>query len=600
MMKRVGAGAGCSIGIVMSQAWKLEPEWVWKVQDGFVVIEHSAHPCAVRLDNTEPNRAVLHAATAYLSLVGQHQSELASIADQLRADLAGSDGAAWRWAHVNQSDPWSSYIVMRTTNANAPGGGRSVNQTAVLIARPAGEHASGIGLLVCGSIVSRAGQQYLEVLGTNVSVVPSDFRNVLDAVEGPLTSEQTCSLPSDERTKWPEEWQQQRERKPLAMKLDPVSKFGVLFEELDEGKDLTGLNLALVSDNLGFDEPSDPCHLVELSNQWFTVHEPGEPGDSPPAASIPFDMSALNSGSDKVWAASAYLHMGTWFARLKDDGHDVGKLLQFLKFPLSIYISGRVNGGIGNAQVSWVNHLGIQSPNGSARMPLHVIFSEERTRRVSICCDPRWCLHELGHVMLAGTTGSLELPFCHSVGDALAAISQDPQSVLQDAFQRGRTFPWIGLAAATSDIRRHDRSPGGDCMWRDDDDGTTNPPPGDLRGYKAEQILSSALFDAYKRLGGNSKAADGSPDRRKRQAAADHTLALVTQALALLGPATTTPARVPKVFAAALLRADETLGPYHCRSTGEVRSAGSARQALLDALMRFGLKLPITSAAASP
>ena len=127
----------------------------------------------------------------------------------------------------------------------------------------------------------------------------------------------------------------------------------------------------------------------------------------------------------------------------------------------------------------------------------------------------RWMLHEFGHYVLAARLGQLELDFCHSAGDGMAAVAFDPISRLADPREgvstrfRGVTYPFVFAT------RRHDRTPLLGWAWY----GALNrsileSPPSDphvTKGYLTEQILSSTLFRLYRALGGDTLM-DGDPE----------------------------------------------------------------------------------------
>ena len=207
--------------------------------------------------------------------------------------------------------------------------------------------------------------------------------------------------------------------------------------------------------------------------------------------------------------------------------------------------------------------------------PLQVRFaladlkrSPSRREPLGLAADPRWSWHEYSHVLLAASSGALELRFVHSAGDALAAILWDPPSALAgdpppvtgppppppttgpDAF-RMATFPWVYLN------RRHDRSVYAGWSWC----GTYHrayafAPLDGLRrrkGYKSEQILSTSLFRVYRVLGGDTIKSTGLV---RRWAAADYTAYLIMRALAWVGPTTGAPPETPDQLVSALTDAD--------------------------------------------
>jgi hypothetical protein len=177
---------------------------------------------------------------------------------------------------------------------------------------------------------------------------------------------------------------------------------------------------------------------------------------------------------------------------------------------------------------------------------------------LGIACDVRWVWHEFGHALIAGATGDLELPFAHSVGDALAAINCDPGSVLAEPDWarwklRGITFPWV-----THPNRRHDRDATQGWSWagRLGASAGYHQDHGDVAGYHREQVLSSTLFRFYRAIGGDASGRSGTPILDRRRRAADYVTFLIVRALGCLGPASAIPAIDASVFASALMDAD--------------------------------------------
>ena len=180
---------------------------------------------------------------------------------------------------------------------------------------------------------------------------------------------------------------------------------------------------------------------------------------------------------------------------------------------------------------------------------------------LGIATSERWTWHEFGHALIAGRLGQLELPFVHSVGDALAAIAADPisrlaeprttgdptcrQSDPDDRFDRfrGYTYPFVFIT------RRHDRSVKRGWSWG----GTFHRPVieageighDQLKGYISEQILSSTLFRLYRCLGGDTTdVVDGGPDYETRRTASDVVIYLIMRGLQMYGM---TPARAEEL-----------------------------------------------------
>jgi hypothetical protein len=212
------------------------------------------------------------------------------------------------------------------------------------------------------------------------------------------------------------------------------------------------------------------------------------------------------------------------------------------------------------------------------------------THPLGIASDPRWCWHEMGHVLLIGTTGAREFRFAHSPGDALAAILSDPRSKLaSDDMWRGVTFPWVLTK------RRHDRSVADGWSW-------TGPlyqredfyaPLGEgQRAYWAEQLLSSTLFTLYRALGGDARNSDGTINVAAREAAANYTVYLIFRAIALLGPAGVVEAQSPDEFVSALIDADIGTSMFvypHGNEGARPRIGGTAHKVIRWAFAAQGL-----------
>jgi hypothetical protein len=269
-------------------------------------------------------------------------------------------------------------------------------------------------------------------------------------------------------------------------------------------------------------------------------------------------------------AASAYQHARELFDKMRSYGLRPEDYFRLAALPLRVRYRAGISPGPGkdgktvNARVEHdppdpdfdfalvdadLKHLQIRyaladlQRSGSAREPL------------GIAADPRWSWHEFSHVLIAATTGALELPFVHSTGDALAAILSDPGSKLGDPARskvapswRGATFPWVYLN------RRHDRSVYDGWSWSGSRHRQAwfSAQSAFLRkGYDSEQILSTTLFRLYRSLGGETFSAPA-----LRQAAADYTAYLIMRAIAWLGPINWAPAETPDQFVSALTDAD--------------------------------------------
>ena len=268
-------------------------------------------------------------------------------------------------------------------------------------------------------------------------------------------------------------------------------------------------------------------------------------------------------------ALSGYQHARELFDTMRAYGFDPTEYFRHVSWPLRVRYRAPINPGPGkdgktvNAQVDYdPPGSDLNEWNSTTLRPLQVRFaladlkrSVSRREPLGLTADPRWSWHEYCHVLLAASTGELELRFAHSAGDALAAIRWDPVSHLASSPPlRLATFPWVYLN------RRHDRSVYAGWSWC----GTYHRPSlfyqdanrRRRKGYKSEQILSTSLFRLYRALGGDTVLASGAPDGSVRQSASDCTMYLIMRAIDSMGQASMMPTVTPDQFVTELSDAD--------------------------------------------
>jgi len=324
--------------------------------------------------------------------------------------------------------------------------------------------------------------------------------------------------------------------------------------------------------------------------------------------------------TNRFAALSAYRSARRLFDTMRAYGLLPGAYFRFATLPLLVRYRAPIKPGPGkdgrtiNAQVNYFppdsDLLGIW--DSSKVKPVEVRFaladlrrSTSRREPLGLAADERWSWHEYCHVLLAASTGALELHFAHSAGDALAAIMCDPDSllVIQPGMRdelRGATFPWVYLN------RRHDRPVFYGWSWcgrfhRAD----RFPAVGSncrRKAYQSEQILSTSLFRLYRALGGDTLL-EGEPDRPKRRAAADYTAYLIMRAIGSLGPAAWAVVETPDQLVSALTDADIATLPVSAGPLKD-RVGGWAHKAVRWAFEAQGLyaadPLAVTDAPGEP
>lgn len=304
---------------------------------------------------------------------------------------------------------------------------------------------------------------------------------------------------------------------------------------------------------------------------------------------VPTPSVVTHARTNAFAALGSYVHARGLFDKMRKFGFKPDQYFRLAALPLIVRYRATINQGHGpsdndrhrrrrdsitvNAQVDYdPPAANFNSQSVTSLNQLQVRFALADLKRtgskrepLGLTADPRWSWHEYGHVLLAASTGELELRFAHSVGDALAAIQCDPLSKLalgKDGKlapeQRSRmfTFPWAGLS------RYHQRSVHLGWGWS----GAYHRPwrlpsaAAGLRhkGYDSEQILSTTLFRLYRALGGDTVHDDGTgaPDQNVRIAAAEYSTYLIMRAISLLGPAKWVPIETPDQFVSVLIDAD--------------------------------------------
>lgn len=273
-------------------------------------------------------------------------------------------------------------------------------------------------------------------------------------------------------------------------------------------------------------------------------------------------------------AISAYYHGRSLFERMDHYGVDAGRYFRCAQLPVGIEYRADFQRGSGgnwrNADVRWA-----APPDYDRRGRILMRFGiadDNLDSPLSLACDVRWFWHELGHVLLMAAAGEREFRFCHSPGDALAAVLCDPTSRLAgDAHWRGVTIPWAQLRPD----RRHDRSAPEGWAWG-------GPLDRNEEGYWQEQILSSSIFRLYQALAGEAAT------EKQKIAAAEYTAYLLIRAIGLLGPAAIVPAKSVDHLVSALIDADIGTSKFTFDGS-EPRVGGTAHKLVTRAFQEQGL-----------
>ena len=263
-----------------------------------------------------------------------------------------------------------------------------------------------------------------------------------------------------------------------------------------------------------------------LDGEHVTLTDTESPTVAPPTATLPTGNFSASAPTDDFAAVNAYYHCDWFYQYIEDLGFDLNTYFDGTAFPVTVDHRGKNSAVNASAE-------GNISGDGMDRFLFGLAQSGEN---VGIASDRRVVLHEFGHAINYDHVEDANLDISHSVGDSLAAILCDPDSIAPDRFM---TFPWLTTADPGID-RRHDRDVASGWAW-----GGTE----DNGGYDSEQILSTTHFRAYRSTGGDDA------NQANREFAARYMAYLMLKATASFTPATNPDD--PDEWATALMEADQ-------------------------------------------
>jgi hypothetical protein len=282
--------------------------------------------------------------------------------------------------------------------------------------------------------------------------------------------------------------------------------------------------------------PPAPGSQQALTGEFVQVSDIELPAVAPPTEPVgtAFDF---NARAADYAAVNAYYHVDSIFRLVQSMGFTIqgaGAYFDGTTFPIPVDhqgYNGEVNAHcLGDTEGDGVGSFGFgPCAPGTA---------------VGMCTEFQTVAHEFGHALLYDSVHSANFGFCHSAGDSLAVILNDPYT-LRTGAARFQTFPWCPIGGLGE--RFHNRDVGGGWAWG----GTM-----DDADYGSEQILSTALFRIYQVTGGDSTHWDPPTQLATKEQAARYMAYLIFRSIGSLAtdPVTTTPDA--GVYATALMNAD--------------------------------------------
>jgi zinc metalloprotease ZmpB len=298
---------------------------------------------------------------------------------------------------------------------------------------------------------------------------------------------------------------------------DPVTSTGNALTGCSPAADLDAVrtNVQL----MGLDPP-DGTGRQALRGNFVAIAETDAPTVTAPTTTTPFAF-CYSAPTNDFAAANAYYHYDQLYRLVEGMGFKIAQYFDGTQFPVPVD-----HAGFGTQMNAAAEGNATRNGTGRYRNGL-----AQTGCPVGMAAVWRVVLHEFGHALLWDHVGSPNFGWCHSAGDTLAVILNDPGSRAPDRFD---TFPFTGIR------RRHDRDVAAGWAWG-------GGPPFDNRQYGSEQILSTLLFRVYRVTGGDDLDID------VRRFAARYLAYLIIRAIGTLTVTTTD----PRVFATAMMDADE-------------------------------------------
>lgn len=163
-----------------------------------------------------------------------------------------------------------------------------------------------------------------------------------------------------------------------------------------------------------------------LTGEYVRVIDDEAPTVAPPTEGSPYDFD-FASRTNNFAAVNAYYHCDKFFRMLHDLGFDVPSYFDGTAFP--VHIDHRGHYGSANGIEVNASCNGNVSSNGIGLVDFELATLGDTANPVGIAVDFKVVLHELGgHGILWDHVDSPNFGFCHSAGDSVAVITNDPDS----------------------------------------------------------------------------------------------------------------------------------------------------------------------------
>lgn len=302
----------------------------------------------------------------------------------------------------------------------------------------------------------------------------------------------------------------------LVFTYDPITSTGVLTNTADQGDAVLNplrddVLLANLNAPVAGTQSLAGTYVQIVDDDAPTVAAPTEPtGDD-------FDY---NVRTNDFAAANAYYHADQLFALIEDLGFPRATYFDGTAFP--VHVDHRASFQVANGVEVNAFCSGDAEGDGIGLVGFCLNHTADTANPIGRAIDKWVHWHEIGgHGILWDHVESPNFGFAHSAGDGLAALQNDPESMLRGTADRFKYGPFREWPAGSD--RRFDRDVAAGWGWGGSQD---------TGGYKSEQILATTHFRIYRSLGGDAN------DVGRRWFASRAVTYLILRAVGTLTPAT--------------------------------------------------------------
>ena len=302
----------------------------------------------------------------------------------------------------------------------------------------------------------------------------------------------------------------------LVFTYDPITSTGVLTNTAAQSSAV----LNPLRDDVALSNLNAPVAGTQsLSGTYVQVMDDDSPAVLPPTQPSGNDFD-FDARTNHFAAVNAYYHPDRLFALIEDLGFPVSSYFNGTSFPVHVDHRASTSASPGASGIE-INAFcaGDGQGNGIGLVGYCLGDTGDTANPIGRAVDKWVHWHEIGgHGILWDHVNSPNFGFAHSAGDGLAALQNDPESLLRALPERFRYAPFrAGLD------RWFNRDVAAGWAWGGSQD---------IGGYNSEQILATCHFRIYRSLGGDAA------DVARRWFASRVVTYLILRAVSTLTPAT--------------------------------------------------------------